>query len=563
MLAYVLALIVGLGSFALYMAAFFFPEMHRKYDLLWSGVGLFYGLVLWVCAGRITGGVLLGQMAGVALLGWLGWQTLWLRRQAAPLDQQTPMPTSAEWQAAWETLASPAGRSQVVSQVSKTLVQIKDGVAGAIARRGKAQTATITLSADEDYVPPKLEEFGTAGQEAIAQLKNSGATEPAYALPAVDVPLERDELLDAAAIAATQPEAALSGNPVAPAPEAGEATGPGAIAAQSPRVPQVKSGTPTGPGATFPQTVMTVVAAVTETMKALVPGRTQKQPNKSVYVRKEFRDKAGPEAGVAASTEAKPATKPYVRKAFRENVVSGSEAGVAASTEAKPATKPYVRKAFREKVTAGPEAGVPAPTAAKPGSKPVYVRKAFRDPVPGAASPAEATSGSQTGRKPYVRKAFRDQDAAAGQPVTAMDDIEVPFEPIEPSALKGATSVSESMVTTPLDAASQPVENGPDAIAPLHHLGTTGETQGGEPALETLTEPESALLSAVGDAAGESGQKAVENVGEPVENVSETIAPDLLGHAPPDITAEAIVEELLEAISAQEAADDQEPDCRG
>ena len=532
MLAYVLALIVGLGSFALYMAAFFFPEMHRKYDLLWSGVGLFYGLVLWVCAGRITGGVLLGQMAGVALLGWLGWQTLWLRRQAAPLDQQTPMPTSAEWQAAWETLASPAGRSQVVSQVSKTLVQIKEGVTGAIARRGQAQTATITLSADEDYVPPKLEEFGTAGQEAIAQLKNSGATEPAYALPAVDVPLERDELLDAAAIAATQPEAALSGNPVAPAPEAGEATGPGAIAAQSPRVPQVKSGTPTGPGATFPQTVMTVVAAVTETMKALVPGRTQKQPNKSVYVRKEFRDKAGPEAGVAASTEAKPATKPYVRKAFRENVGSGPEAGGAASTEAKPATKPYVRKAFR-------------------------------DPVPGAASPAEATSGSQTGRKPYVRKAFREQDAAAGQPVTAMDDIEVPFEPIEPSALKGATSVSESMVTTPLDAASQPVENGPDAIAPLHHLGTTGETQAGEPALETLTEPESDLLSAVGDAAGESGQQTVENVGEPVENVSETIAPDLLGHAPPDITAEAIVEELLEAISAQEAADDQEPDCRG
>ncbi|MBD2021794.1 Ycf66 family protein, partial [Leptolyngbya sp. FACHB-36] len=76
MLAYLLALVVALGSFALYMAAFFFPEVHRKNDFIWSGVGLFYALVLWVCGERITGGVLLGQTASVALLGWLGWQTL-------------------------------------------------------------------------------------------------------------------------------------------------------------------------------------------------------------------------------------------------------------------------------------------------------------------------------------------------------------------------------------------------------------------------------------------------------------------------------------------------------
>lgn len=103
MLAYVLALVIGLGSFAMYMAAFFLPEIHRKEDFIWSGVGLFYALVLWVCAGRITGGVLLGQLASTALLGWFAWQTLTLRRSLTPVEQQTPLPSQDELQTKLQT----------------------------------------------------------------------------------------------------------------------------------------------------------------------------------------------------------------------------------------------------------------------------------------------------------------------------------------------------------------------------------------------------------------------------------------------------------------------------
>jgi hypothetical protein len=92
MLTYLLVWVVGLGSLGMYLAAFFFPELHRKNDLIWSGIGMFYALVLWVYSDRIRGGFLLGQTAGVALLVWLGWQTFQLRLQLTPAEQKTPIP---------------------------------------------------------------------------------------------------------------------------------------------------------------------------------------------------------------------------------------------------------------------------------------------------------------------------------------------------------------------------------------------------------------------------------------------------------------------------------------
>lgn len=96
MLAYILAVLVGTGSVGLYISAFFFPEIHRKQDFIWSGVGFFYALTLWIYARQETGGILVGQTSSVLLLGWFAWQTLKLRRQLVPVNQQTPIPSTTK-----------------------------------------------------------------------------------------------------------------------------------------------------------------------------------------------------------------------------------------------------------------------------------------------------------------------------------------------------------------------------------------------------------------------------------------------------------------------------------
>ncbi len=121
MLAYVLALAVGLGSIAIYLAAFFFPEIHRKNDFILSGVGLFYALVLWVFAQRITGGLLLGHVASVALLYWFGWEALSLRQQLTPKAQQTPIPSA-------ETVKTTIQEQVTKLSLPQRLAQLQKGI---------------------------------------------------------------------------------------------------------------------------------------------------------------------------------------------------------------------------------------------------------------------------------------------------------------------------------------------------------------------------------------------------------------------------------------------------
>lgn len=96
MLPYILSILVGIGSVGMYLAALFIPEIYRRSDPLWSGVGLFYGLVLWVEADRLRGGLLLGQALSVLLLGSFVGQTLLLRRQNTDPQDRTALPEPLE-----------------------------------------------------------------------------------------------------------------------------------------------------------------------------------------------------------------------------------------------------------------------------------------------------------------------------------------------------------------------------------------------------------------------------------------------------------------------------------
>ena len=129
MLAHILALAVGLGSLAIYLAAFFFPEIHRKNDFIWSGVGLFYALILWVFARRITGGLFLGHVASVSLLGWSVTQTLQLRRQLTPKPQQTEV---AKTEVAGTEAAKSTNAKTTKVSLPQRVGQAFKGVGGAV-----------------------------------------------------------------------------------------------------------------------------------------------------------------------------------------------------------------------------------------------------------------------------------------------------------------------------------------------------------------------------------------------------------------------------------------------
>jgi hypothetical protein len=116
MLNYVLGWAVSLGSLGFYLVGYLLPEVRRKKDAIWSGVGLIYALALLTNGDRISLGLLVGQLASTTLIGWFGWQTIQHRRDLSDAISQTPIPNSVQgvfpflkqgWERLRSTYASP------------------------------------------------------------------------------------------------------------------------------------------------------------------------------------------------------------------------------------------------------------------------------------------------------------------------------------------------------------------------------------------------------------------------------------------------------------------------
>ncbi|MEM6252481.1 MAG: Ycf66 family protein [Cyanobacteria bacterium P01_D01_bin.156] len=142
MLANLLAIVVGLGSLGFYLVAFILPEVHRRSDFFWSGVGMFYAVVLWSCARQMQGAVLLGQTASVGLVLWLGYQTLLLRRETTPTAQQTPIRLGK------------GERSRTASRpIAKDYEFVEDGVEDAIEEEEDPDAPVLIKSTADEFAP--------------------------------------------------------------------------------------------------------------------------------------------------------------------------------------------------------------------------------------------------------------------------------------------------------------------------------------------------------------------------------------------------------------------------
>lgn len=206
MLAYFIALVVAFGSLAIYLSAFFFPEIHRQNDFIWSGVGLFYALVLWIFAPGISGGLLLGHIASVALLVWFVSQTLSLRRQLSPQEQQTPLPSPELIKISFQEQMSKFSVKEKFRQLSAFIGSVFSGAKGKLPQTVNQQPVIKTTEeilqtgTTQATQPSKLPDESL---NVIPAIVTQGLSEETFS-PSPD--LEMVELAPAAAVIQPQEE---------------------------------------------------------------------------------------------------------------------------------------------------------------------------------------------------------------------------------------------------------------------------------------------------------------------------------------------------------------------
>jgi Ycf66 protein N-terminus len=210
MLAYILAVVVGTGSVGLYLAAFFLPAVHRKQDFIWSGVGLFYALFLWLYAHQVTGGILVGQTSSVVLLGWLTWQIFNLRRQVVePLSQQTPIPNSVNKSnpKAAKSIAKPTATTPASTPLANTRVPAKAATTPDRATKTTSNSTSTAANKFTTSVAPVVTEAAPRERKA-APASTPPVPTPSNLDPVKAAPVERKTAPAAVGVASSAEVAA-------------------------------------------------------------------------------------------------------------------------------------------------------------------------------------------------------------------------------------------------------------------------------------------------------------------------------------------------------------------
>jgi hypothetical protein len=213
MLAYILSIVVAVLSLIIFSLAFFAPSLHRRDDFLWSGVGLFYALVLWLCASQITGAVLLGQTAAAVMLVSFGWQILNFRDAIAHPEKGIDLSFSVidSIQNFLGSSKSPkvVNPSTVLHSdeppITETLSSVKAEVEEKASEVASAVNEKVSSFVEENKLDDKVAELQSEIKEVVADTKAATSAKEGFSIkkflnfrktPAPPAPIAQKTVID-------------------------------------------------------------------------------------------------------------------------------------------------------------------------------------------------------------------------------------------------------------------------------------------------------------------------------------------------------------------------------
>ncbi|WP_353259838.1 Ycf66 family protein, partial [Prochlorothrix hollandica] len=203
LLSHGLAIAVGLASGGLYLMVFLVPVLARSGDLPWSGLGLFYSLVLWFGGGQFQGVALLGQGVSVVLLLGTGNQILRFRWADLTENQKASIPLVRRVRR-WQRARATAAAARVAARVAAVGVKESDSPVTTPVTTSVTTPATLATSTPGAIAPTPIDRVQAKPGEAITAEPPALKDGAVPGLPPANATAtaETAEVIDAAVIGA-------------------------------------------------------------------------------------------------------------------------------------------------------------------------------------------------------------------------------------------------------------------------------------------------------------------------------------------------------------------------